>query len=454
MIHIKCISYLLLLSFVTISTAAIDNTSNINLRGLKNNNERRRVLTSYIPQSDCTVQVAALLQIPDAPEMEEDEVFDCTMQEEDEDDSTSSSIADIAEEMAINRPSSIGSRPGGRRRRRQKTRKLSLSSSQRSTLQNMINDGSLIPGISTLKLSGVQVDMATSDYYPTNGEDGRGRLEEIVLPTDMNISSKISLNGREREREEGIIISSKELNKDIYEGVKRVRQHHTIQQLDDNTTMQKGVVHNNRFFNRNLLQSTTQQSQRRQLSSGGVTGTKPILVVKVSDSSGRARSESSQVISSNIFGPQPGTNTANIPDAVNLKSQLQDCSKGGTSTPQLIIQPGVDQHANKYVAPGTIEVTIDVTLSDNDRYVIHDAITEAVEEELDISLPGPYEQVMYVIEKCYVGKFLVQVLVSAYSFCVAWNILSNPLLFLPTSSSSSSSSFCNNRMWLGGICIC
>ena len=400
MIHIKCIIYLLLLSsIVTISTAAIENTSsNNNLRGLKNtNNDRhRRVLTSYTPQSDCIVQVAALLQIPDAPEMEEDEVFDCTMQEEE--DESSSSIADISE-MAINRPSSIGSRPGGRRRRRQKTRKLSLSSSQRSTLQNMIQDGSLIPGISTLKLTGIQVGIATSDY-PANGG---GRLEEIVLPINMDISSKISLNGNNRE--EGII-SSKELNKDIYEGVKRVRQHNT--HLDEDNTQQ--VVHNNRFFNRNLSQSsTTQQGQRRKLSSGGVTGTKPILVVKVSDSSGRARSESSQVISSDIFGPQPGTNTANIPDAVNLKSQLQDCSKGGTSTPQLIIQPGVDQHSNKYVAPGTIEVTIDVTLTDNDRYVIHDAITNAVEDELDISLPGPYEQVMYVIEKCYVGKLFSSV---------------------------------------------
>jgi len=412
MIHIRCIIYLLL-SLITI-TAAIDNTSNNNLRGLKNNNEKRhRVLTSYTPQSDCTVQVAALLQIPDAPEMEEDEVFDCTMQEED--DSTSSSIADIAEEMAINRPSSIGSRPGGRRRRRQKTRKLSLSSSQRSTLQNMIKDGSLIPGISTLKLTGIQVDIATSEYHATNG--GGGRLEEIVLPLDMDITSKISLNGNNREREEGIIISSKELNKDIYEGVKRVRQHHAIQHLDD-TTQQDNVVHNNRFFNRNLSQSSTTTTQsQRSLASGGVTGTKPILVVKVIDSAGRARSESSPVISSDIFGPQPGTNTANIPDAVNLKSQLQDCSKGGTSTPQLIIQPGVDQHANKYVAPGTIEVTIDITLTDNDRYVIHDAITNAVEEQLDITLPGPYEQVMYVIEKCYVGKFQVCKLLMLYEMC-------------------------------------
>ena len=163
---------------------------------------------------------------------------------------------------------------------------------------------------------------------------------------------------------------------------------------------------------------------------GGVTGTKPILVVKVIDSSNRQRSESSQVISSDIFGPQPGTNTANIPDAVNLKSQLQDCSKGGTNTPQLIIQPGVSQHANKYVAPGTIEVTIDIALSDNDRYVIHDAITNAVEEKMDITLPGPYEQVMYVIEKCYVGKL-------SYMFSVCISVCTksvslNPYIILTT----------------------
>lgn len=30
-------------------------------------------------------------------------------------------------------------------------------------------------------------------------------------------------------------------------------------------------------------------------------------------------------------------------------------------------------------------------------------MTAEVQEKLDITLPGPYEQVMYIVEKCYVG---------------------------------------------------
>jgi hypothetical protein len=49
-----------------------------------------------------------------------------------------------------------------------------------------------------------------------------------------------------------------------------------------------------------------------------VTGDKPILVVKVYDSNGLARSESTSVIGDDVF--------ATLGDPLNLKSQMWDCS--------------------------------------------------------------------------------------------------------------------------------
>ena len=149
--------------------------------------------------------------------------------------------------------------------------------------------------------------------------------------------------------------------------------------------------------------------RRRKLSNGGVTGVKPILVVKVTDSQGRARNESPYQISDDIFG--------SYTDPVNMKSQLEDCSFG-----QLTIQPGQvlpENVASKDSAgntiPGMMEVTIPIPLNTNDRYKIHNAITTEVQSKLGFTLPGPYEQVMYVIEKCYVGCGW-----AAYAYVNSW----------------------------------
>ena len=142
-------------------------------------------------------------------------------------------------------------------------------------------------------------------------------------------------------------------------------------------------------------------NKRRKLAN--TIGIKPILVVKVTDSGGLARDETPALIGDDIFGT--------ITDPVNLASQMKACSFG-----QLDIVPGaISPSTGAEAAPGVIEVTVPISLTDNDRYAIHNAVTSAVNAKLGISLPGPYEQVMYVIEKCYVNCGY-----AAYAYVNSW----------------------------------
>ena len=138
--------------------------------------------------------------------------------------------------------------------------------------------------------------------------------------------------------------------------------------------------------------------RRRKLSQ---TGDKPILVVKVTDVDGLARAESPAQISDDVFGTSG--------DPVNLKSQLYGCSME-----TLNVIPG--DGYGKESAPGVIEVTIDISLVGNDRYAVRNAVTAAVQAKLGFGLPGPYDQVMYVLEKCYTGCGW-----AAFAYINSWN---------------------------------
>ena len=137
-----------------------------------------------------------------------------------------------------------------------------------------------------------------------------------------------------------------------------------------------------------------------------VTGDKPILVVKVIDSEGRARAEERSEISDDIFG--------SFSDTMTLKSQMYDCSFG-----QLNIVPGVIPGKPEETAgsPGVIEVTINVSII-NTKNIIEEAVASAVENKYGISLPGPYQQVMYVLDTCpscnWAGYAYINSWLSAY----------------------------------------
>jgi hypothetical protein len=115
-------------------------------------------------------------------------------------------------------------------------------------------------------------------------------------------------------------------------------------------------------------------------------GDKPVLVVKVTDSDGRKRHESTDQISADVFGTYG--------DNMTLKSQMYDCSFGKF---RIIAGVGNEHEAS----PGVIEVTIDKSLVGNSPLTIEQAVTRAVQSLLGHSLPGPYAHVMYVLEGCY-----------------------------------------------------
>ncbi len=143
---------------------------------------------------------------------------------------------------------------------------------------------------------------------------------------------------------------------------------------------------------------------RRRLSD--VFGTKPILVVRVTDSDGKVVSQDAAQVGDDIFG----TNG----DPVNLRSQMYDCSFG-----QLDItagDPPTNSAGANEVAPGVIEVTISIPLVGNSQSAIRNAVTAEAQAKLGFNLPGPYEQVMYVLEGCYLDCGW-----AAYAYINSWN---------------------------------
>ena len=341
-------SIIALLSIASTAQTA-SSSSTTNLRGLQQNNKATTTTTttSFTPQSDCTVQLVALLQIPDEPELEEDEIFDCTL------DGTDAMPIPGQEDAPTN---------GGGGGFGQQTHKLDLTKEQASTLRRMVRDGTLIPGVSKLQISGMQVNAVvstTNNGGGDNSSDGPTMMSEMIqLPKDMDVASKV--------------------DRLPVDNINRSRQH----------------------------QRYNEPKKKSRRLEGDVFGTKPILVVKVTDSGGLARPETAAQISADIFGTHTTGGTTYI-DNVNLKSQMFDCSHG-----QLNIVPG---YSSANVAPGVMEVTIPIPLANNDRYAIHNAITAQVQQRLGIELPGPYEQVMYVIEKCYVGCGW-----AAYAYVNSW----------------------------------
>ena len=53
------------------------------------------------------------------------------------------------------------------------------------------------------------------------------------------------------------------------------------------------------------------------------------------------------------------------------------------------------------MATGVIEVTINKSFETDTNNDIRNAITTAVQDKLGITLPGPYDYVLYSVENCY-----------------------------------------------------
>ncbi|KAL3790131.1 LOW QUALITY PROTEIN: hypothetical protein ACHAW5_000829 [Stephanodiscus triporus] len=227
------------------------------------------------------------------------------------------------------------------------TRKLDLSRTQKHAFTKMWKEGRLVPGQTKLKLA--EIDEATE-----MGEvAGMEEVEDIEDVAEMG-----------EDVDETTVATD-----NVLEGLPIVVSNIQIPtELDVEDLLVDGDVNRDREL---------------QTSFGSHVGIKPTLVVKVFDVNDKARSETAMQISDDIFG----TNG----DPVNLRSQMSACSMG-----RVDFVPGdnnnvIDQ--GLYDAPGVITVKIDISLENNSRTDIENAITAKVQDKLQMKLPGPYKHV-------------------------------------------------------------
>ena len=184
-------------------------------RNLEADGEARTLAARRPVFNDCTIQVAALLEIPgEAPPDFEDLVFECELNPFDA--------------------------PGGRSNI---YKKVQGTKSQMNELQGMLDSGDLVPGMSTLRLGLVEGDADTTEQAELDGNN-------VKLPQGMQIKNRVEKLGNGK--------------------------------FDDK--------HPSNFF------------ARRRLQNGGLTGQKPMLVVKVIDPNGLQRTETPTVIADKVFG--------------------------------------------------------------------------------------------------------------------------------------------------------
>jgi len=129
-------------------------------------------------------------------------------------------------------------------------------------------------------------------------------------------------------------------------------------------------------------------SHHRGLAQQVYEGKKPIVAVRVTDSGGLVHPDSANIISDKIFGTSG--------DKVNIKSQLAACSHDKL---QVTNEYDIDI-SDKLAAPGVIEIDIPISLV-NDRRAVRTELIRATQNKLGFALPGPFQNVMFVLEGCY-----------------------------------------------------
>ena len=196
------------------------------------------------------------------------------------------------------------------------------------------------------------------------------------------------------------------------------------------------VIKNNDDARRNLADSTN-------------TGTKSILLVKVIDSGGLTVPDTPEFMSDEgkkysihpslaslinllhllrIHSPGITHLTpsfllyfkvfGNNGDNGNLEAALSSYPNGGDQLTFIAGKTGtVEGNDPNEVALGVVEVTIPISLIGSTNNDIRNAVTTALSTQIGISLPGDYQQVMYVVEDCYGDDCGWD----AYAYVNSWN---------------------------------
>jgi len=211
--------------------------------------------------------------------------------------------------------------------------------------------------------------------------DGRTKVSfDCELNGDfysMNLSEAQTLHLNEKMKSGDFVSGMSILKNVIREGNESLRiQSPSVEVINKNNPMassdgmlQKGSNWNNKFY-----------------------GDKYVLGIRVI-ATDHSPPDTVHEISNNIFG------TGNDQD--NLKTQTSACSYG-----QLNMIPGANpgkgQDISEHeVAPGMIEVNIDIPLEDSSKNTVQNAVIDAANKKLGFNLPGPFDHVMIILENCY-----------------------------------------------------
>ena len=133
------------------------------------------------------------------------------------------------------------------------------------------------------------------------------------------------------------------------------------------------------------------QVNPRNLQQSLLEGKRQVLVIRVTDSEGRVHPHTAATISDNLFGTQD--------DKVNFSSQFRACS---FNTLQMTNQYTNIDISNHESAPGVVDVQIPISLQGHDRKDVRNAVLLEAQSKLGLDrLPGPFQNVIVVLEGCY-----------------------------------------------------
>ena len=155
----------------------------------------------------------------------------------------------------------------------------------------------------------------------------------------------------------------------------------------ESVSLPPGLIHLQIDPDRRLSNNNNQGEEKRRRKLATYVGSKHTLIVKVTDRDGLSVPDSASTISDKFFGTYG--------DSENMKSQFESCSYDALS-----IDYDAVEDVSELSAPGVLEVTISISL-DNPQHTIRGQIQNAVQEKLDIELPGPYDHVLYVLQGCH-----------------------------------------------------
>ena len=263
---------------------------------------------------------------------------------------------------------------------------ISATPQQVDELRLALADGSLVSAVSTIAVQEVTVVTTTTIANEDGGGEGTGsveveELEQVVVDIAMMEEDMVQDVVQE-------VIASSE-NSD---GSGSSRFIESVSLPPGSIQLQtEGTARKRR-------QLREQQQKQREMAS--YTGTKPVLVVRVTDVNGLAPTGDAHFMSDKFFGTYGDTET--------MVSQFASCSYGAY---QIVLQ-----QYPQMSAPGVLDVWIPISIQNSARDAIRKAVHSAVSAKLGFNAqPGPFAHVLYVVEKCYVDCGW-----AAYAYVNSW----------------------------------